>query len=269
MNVAILNAGYGLDAEGYIVSDVNIKKIYPVYMPCIRESVEALRNLFLQRLHSVYVYGSVARGEAVMLKSDLDLIAMFDRKPSSVELKELRELAGELSQKYRSLVRDVGIAVADYDYTMDPSNYYENAFLRELCVCVYGEDAVKRFDPYKLTPEIAIRFNGDIGEVLDRTLGRLRTASDKDFKIISQNFARKLIRTCYSMVMVRAQIWTTRLHEQAEVFIHYFPDKESVIRNLLNWVDDGPPMDRETVYELFKLEGEWVNAGFIREANIF
>ncbi len=224
-------------------------------MPCIRDSVESLRNSFQDQLHSVYLYGSVARGEAVVLKSDLDLIAMFDGKLSSVKLANLKKLAGELSQKYRSLVREVGIVVAYYDYTVSPSNYYENAFLKELCVCVYGEDLRDRFGPYKLTSEIAIRFNGDICEALTRTLKRLETASDEDFKKFSQGFARKLIRTYYSMVMVRSQIWSTRLHEQSEVFIHHFPDKESIIRTLLNWIDE-PPTDREAVYELFKIEGE-------------
>ena len=139
---------------------------------------------------------------------------MFDGQLSSVKLAELKKISGELSHKYRSLVRDVGIAIAYYDYTVDPSNYYENAFLKELCVCVYGEDLGERFGPYKLTSEIAIRFNGDIYDVLARTLNRLETASDEDFKTFTQNFARKLIRTYYSMVMVRSQIWSTRLHEQ-------------------------------------------------------
>lgn len=33
--------------------------------------------MFPGRLHSIYVYGSVARGEAIIGKSDLNLIAMF------------------------------------------------------------------------------------------------------------------------------------------------------------------------------------------------
>lgn len=70
----------------------------------------------------------------------------------------------------------------------------------------------------------------------------------------------------YSTVMVRSQIWSTRLHEQTEVFIHYFPEKEPLIRTLLTWIVE-PPMDRETVYELFKSEGEWANANFAHEAN--
>ncbi|UYZ22502.1 nucleotidyltransferase domain-containing protein [Mesobacillus jeotgali] len=224
--IVILKAGYGLDPNGFIVSDVSKDKIDNVYMPCIRQSVNSLKNLVPEQLHSVYVYGSVARGEAIALKSDLDLIALFDGKISAYNIAEIKNLAQELSQKYRSMVRDVGIAVAYYDYTVDPSNYYENAFLKELCVCVYGEDLGKRFGPYKLTSEIAIRFNGDICENLNRTLNKCKTASNEEFKIISQGFARKLIRTFYSMVMVRSQIWTTRLHEQSEVFIHHFPEKK-------------------------------------------
>lgn len=48
-----LKAGYGLDSKGFIVSDVSKDKINDVYVPCIRESVESLKNLFHQQLHSV------------------------------------------------------------------------------------------------------------------------------------------------------------------------------------------------------------------------
>lgn len=187
---------------------------------------------------------------------------MHAESEESAELKTLTEV---LSQKYRSLVRDVGIAVANYDYTFDPANYYEQAFLKEMCVCVHGEDLRERFGPYKLTSEIAISFNGDIHEVLSRTISRLATASIEEFKTISQKFARKLIRTYYSMVMVRSQIWSTRLHEQSEVFIHHFPDKEPIIRTLQKWIEE-PPTNREAVLELFHSEGKWVSANFEREA---
>lgn len=44
-------------------------------------------------------------------------------------------------------------------------------------------------------------------------------------------------------------------------------EKESIIRTLLNWIDE-PPIDRKAVYELFKIEGEWAGANFTNEANI-
>lgn len=260
-----LYKGYGLDPNGYLVSDVSKNKINDVYLPCIQDSIEKLKHLYPQQLHSVYVYGSVARGEAIIKKSDLDLITMFYTNLDPVLITKLKQVATELSEKYHYLVRDVGIAVTYYDYAIDQSNYYENAFLKELCVCMYGEDIGKRFGPYKLTSEIAISFNGDIYDVLNRTLKKLEIASEGDFKIGTQNFARKLIRTYYSMVMVRSQIWTTRLHEQSEVSIRYLPEKEAIIRRLLNWIAE-PPTNRENVYKLFKSEGEWASSNFLKEA---
>lgn len=224
----ILKAGYGLDPSGCIISDVSINKIDSKYQHCIEEAVERLKSVFQEA--------------------------------------ELKQLSGDLSEPYRYLVRDVGIAAAFYDYTMDPSNYYENAFLRELCVCVYGEDIGRHFGPYKLTSEIAISFNGDIGQSLARTLTRIETASVEELQSITQGFARKLIRTYYSMVMARSQIWTTRLLEQCEVFLQHFPDKEPIIRTLLSWIDE-PPASREAVVELFKNEGEWARVNFEREAS--
>ncbi|PXW87493.1 nucleotidyltransferase family protein [Pseudogracilibacillus auburnensis] len=262
-----LQAGYGLDGDGYIMSDVALDKIDNVYFTCIRESVEELVRLFPHQLHSVYVYGSVARGEAVAVKSDLDLLAMFNDTLGEKELVELKAVTKVLSRKYHTLVRDVGIAVANYDYVVDPANYYEQAFLKELCVCVHGEDLREQFGLYKLTSEIAISFNGDIHEVLARTMIRLEAATIDEFKILVQNFARKMIRTYYSMVMVRSQIWSTRLHEQSDVFIHYFPHKEPIIHTLQKWIEE-PPINRELVLDLFQNEGKWVTTNFEREAHI-
>lgn len=261
-----LKAGYGLDPEGYIVSDVSFDKINKIYKPCIQDSIECLAQLFPSDLHSVYVYGSVARGDAVVVQSDLDLIAMFNRKLSSAQLEELKKLSRKLTNNYQFLVREVGIAVADYDYTMAPSNYYENAFHRELSVCVFGDDVGERFGPYTLTSEIAISFNGDICEALTRTLTRLEKASNEEFTKISQNFARKLIRTYYSMVMVRAQIWTSQLKEQAEVIINSLPEKASIISTLLKWIEE-LPTDQKTVFNLLELEGRWACEHFDREAH--
>ncbi|RNA66913.1 nucleotidyltransferase domain-containing protein [Alteribacter keqinensis] len=261
-----LRAGYGLDRNGFIVSDVSKNKIDHVYWPCIKESVAELVQL--NQLHSVYVYGSVARGEATVQKSDLDLIALFKGgKLSPGNQTDLTKLSKDLSQKYHSLVRDVGIASAFYDYAMDPANYYEQAFLKEISVCVHGEDLGDRFGPYRLSPEIAISFNGDIGDVLTRTLKKLVAASEEEFKRLSQNVARKLIRTYYSMVMTRSRIWTTRLHEQADIVITHFPDKKPVVRTLHKWLEE-PPTDRDATLKLIKKEGKWASDNFMREVYV-
>lgn len=262
-----LQPGYGLDHEGYIVSDVSLDNISDLYNECIEESIKEIKTMFPEKLHSIYIYGSVARGDAIPGKSDLDLLILFKNKLLKNGRTELHYLQQKLSRKYINVIREVGIATAEYDYVMDADNYYEQAFIKKICTCLYGEDIRVHFGPYKLTAEIPISFNGDIEMSLKRNLDKLKNPDADAFKIITQNFSRKLIRTYYSMVMVRSQIWTTRLGEQAIVVKRYFKDKEKVIEILLRWIES-PPVDYETVYELFEAEGQWLVVHFEREAKM-
>ncbi|KMK76975.1 nucleotidyltransferase domain-containing protein [Alkalihalobacillus pseudalcaliphilus] len=262
-----LNRGYGLDEHGFIVSDVSVEKIATEYEGCIRNTIKNLHLLFPTGLHSIYVYGSVARGDAVALKSDLDVLVIFHQPLDYTQIAQVKELGKELSSIYKSLVRDVGIAVVHYDYVINPSTYYEQAFISELCVCVDGIDIRKQFGPYKLTADIAIHFNGDIGEVYERAMKRFEQANSEERPLLIQNFSRKLIRTFYSMVMARAQIWTTKLQEQAEVFISFFGNKKEVVQILLRWVEE-PTSEWEKVEHLFTNEVQWLGEHFEDEAHV-
>jgi predicted nucleotidyltransferase len=260
-----LRKGYGLDTDGYIVRDVGLEKLSNDFQECIQETMEILQKKFPTLLHSVYVYGSAARGDAIKGKSDLDILVVFNRELQNGESVIIKKLEGDLSQKYHSLVREIGIAKTSIDYVTDPKNYYEQAFLRELCVCVDGEDLRGQFGPYKLTAEIAVSFNGDIREVSDRYLRRLKDANDLEFPTIVQGFARKLIRTFYSMVMARSQIWSTRLDEQSEIFLQHFPEKAPIVHTLQKWIIE-VPKDHSKVLALLEEESKWVSDNFMMEA---
>lgn len=260
-----LRKGYGLDENGFIVRDVGLEKIKPVYHKCIQETIDTLHLQLPNLLHSVYVYGSVARGDTKKGKSDLDILAIFNRDLHNNEQQRVKKLAESLSQMHHSLVRDVGIAKTTLDYCIDPKNYYEQAFLRELCVCVDGEDLRDRFGSYKLTADIAISFNGDIAEVSERYLKKLKGASDAEFHATTQNFARKLIRTFYSMVMARSQIWSTKLEEQAEIFLQFFPEKKDVVETLQEWINDAP-QDKLRALAILEKESKWAVDHFTKEA---
>ncbi|GAK10440.1 nucleotidyltransferase domain-containing protein [Geomicrobium sp. JCM 19039] len=261
-----IKRGYGLNHDGYIVSDVSKQCISSHYEGCIEDSVQRLSKQFKEQVHSIYVYGSVARGDATPVTSDLDLIVVFTRALTEKENEHLRKLEKQLSDDYKQLVRDIGFSLAQYDEVMDPSTYEEQAFIKEMSVNVYGDDLGDHFGPYALTPQLAIRFNGDIGASLQRVKNRLHTASKQELPRIVHSFSKKLIRTYYSMVKARSQIWTTKLHEQAEVVITYFPEKQSTLDTLLQWVDT-PPQNIDEVRQFFITEGEWLQEHFHEEAS--
>ncbi|EZH65813.1 hypothetical protein DH09_13320 [Bacillaceae bacterium JMAK1] len=262
--MSLIHKGYGLDHQGYIQSDVVPTQI-SLYETCIQDCIEQLKQSFPNKVHSVYVYGSVARGEAVKKKSDLDLLVLLTEDLTDQEKRRLNVLGQSLSKTYVDDFREIGLAFTNYDYTMDPNNYDEQAFLKELSICVDGNDLRSYFGPYRLTSEIAIRFNGDINEVYERAMKRLYHGNNEEFRQATIAFARKLIRTYYSMVMYRSQIWTTRLHEQAQVIVQSLPDKSSVIETLLSWINE-PPTNQLAVVNLYEQEGRWLIDHFHHEA---
>jgi uncharacterized protein len=257
----------GLDENGFIISEVSYENILPEYKGLIGASIAALKSALPNLIHSIYVYGSVARGDAVREKSDMDLLVISSQKLTETERSTLNKMLADLSAIYGSLVREVGVADCTYDEMLDTKNKYGwGAYLKILCVCVDGEDLTKRFGNFRLSSEIAIGFNGDIDTALQSALRKIKDAeTDEEAGKIAATFARKLIRTCYSMVMTRAQVWTTKLSEQADVFIKYFPEKRAFVRTLQDWVVQ-PPHNRNDVVAILEGEGSWVVGKFETEA---
>jgi uncharacterized protein len=255
----------GLDPDGFILPEVSQDNILPEYRSVIDASIAALKTTLPDITHSVYVYGSVARGNAVRGKSDLDLLVIFKRKLTPQEQDTLKALQESLSSRHKTLVREVGIADATctYDEMVDPANKYGwGAYLKILCVCIDGEDLTKRFEKFKISPDIAIGFNGDISKAIQNATEKITKAeADEEAAKATAIIARKLIRTCYMMVMTRAQVWTTKLSEQAELFLRYFPEKQGFIRTLQSWIDT-PPTNRDDILKLLQGDCRWVVDNF-------
>jgi predicted nucleotidyltransferase len=258
----------GLDDEGFIISEVSIDNILPEYKQVIEDCTAQIEDRLPDLVHSVYVYGSVARGNPVRGKSDLDLLIIFNRHLSNEERKTLSLTLEMLSKIYRSLIREVGVADCTVEEMLDPkSKYGWGAYLKILCVCIDGEDLTKRFEKFKLTPAIALGINGDVGRYIDDALLKIQnnaTTNDEAGNIAS-TLARKLIRSCYSMVMSRAQIWSTKLDEQAQVFMQYFPEESDFISTLQLWINN-PPKDKGVIIEVLNRDGKWLTNNFAIEA---
>jgi predicted nucleotidyltransferase len=259
----------GLDPNGFILSEVSKDNILSKYRSVIDASIVALKAALPDVVHSVYVYGSIARGNAVRGKSDLDLVVIFKRKLTQQEQGALTSLQESLSHEHKALVREVGIADATctYDEVLDPANKYGwGAYLKILCVCMDGEDLTERFGDFKISPDIAIGFNGDASKAIQNATEKITNAkTDEEAAKAAAVVARKLIRTCYMMVMTRAQVWTTKLSEQAELFLRYFPEKQGLIRTLQSWIDSSPT-NREDILKVLQGDCRWVVDNFEVEA---
>jgi predicted nucleotidyltransferase len=257
----------GLDSEGFIISEVSTDSILPEYKSVIDDSIMQVKNALPGLIHSVYVYGSVARGNAIKGKSDLELLVIFMRQLSDEERNTLNHTLEQLSTAYRALVREVGVADCTIEEMLDPAHKYGwGAYLKILCVCVDGEDITQQFGRFKVTPDIAMGFNGDVGKSIEMAIQKLQhTESGEYIGKIASTLARKLIRSSYGMAMTRAQVWTTQLNEQAQVFVQYFPEKQGFVAMLQSWITN-PPHDKEVVVKVLESDGKWLMENFEKES---
>jgi uncharacterized protein len=66
----------GLDEAGYITTGVDLTKVRAPYDAVVAEVSARIGAALQQELHGLYLYGSVATGQAVPPVSDLDLLAV-------------------------------------------------------------------------------------------------------------------------------------------------------------------------------------------------
>ena len=121
----------GLDAEGYIAAECAAEKIPALFRPVLDECLDLLAASFAERIHGVYLYGSVATGKAVAGQSDLDVLIVWAGAVSREDQAEIKRLAHGLTLAHRPLLREVGLEVVALDEVFAPANLHGIGLLHQ------------------------------------------------------------------------------------------------------------------------------------------
>jgi hypothetical protein len=136
----------GMAGDGIIGTGASKDNLHPADAGLLDETVGMLRAALGAALHSVYVYGSVATGQACPPRSDLDVVVV-----TTADLdRGVDELAGELTDRHRGLVREVGIGSVSLQTLRrnDLIGRAERCFLKHYCVHLAGPDVRGEFVLY-------------------------------------------------------------------------------------------------------------------------
>lgn len=161
----------GRDTEGYIATGADSDRIPPGYRRVLDDCTRTITDSLGESLHGLYLYGSVANGQATMPHSDLDLYAVV-RTPAAQTL--CGTIASQLSEAHRGSVREVGIA----RYTLDQvlaggdGGLAERCFLKHYCLCVSGIDLRPEFPRCRPTGAIVREFSGSLEGARPRAMLR-------------------------------------------------------------------------------------------------
>uniref|UniRef100_A0AAU2JSG6 Nucleotidyltransferase domain-containing protein n=1 Tax=Streptomyces sp. NBC_00049 TaxID=2903617 RepID=A0AAU2JSG6_9ACTN len=221
----------GLDAYGYFEREGSLGHVQSPFRGVVAAARGRIGEAYGRRLHSAYLYGSVPRGTARPGRSDLDLLLVLQHEPSDEDRDTAEVLARGLDEDFPE-VDGVGILLHGKDTVLSEEERFDLGwFLACLCTPLLGADLAEHLPRYRPDSLLARETNGDLGELLPAWRARARAASTPDeYRKLSRSFARRLVRTGFTLVMPRWGGWTSDLAESAAVFGTYYPQRAAQMR---------------------------------------
>ncbi len=205
----------------------------PDYQPVVDDLVKFLRAGVGEALHSIYLYGSVARKTAVPGKSNVDVVIVTKRAFEDRKTTLLNTIRWRF-QKSFPFVNGVSVKTALVDDVATLDSIFTWGFmLKHCCVCVYGNDLSECFGDFEPSWEIAKHWNMDTGDWLPLLRERIAKANSHTELLNAQKaLAKKLLRASYSLVMYRDKQWFDDPIECGENFLRYHPEKQLEVERL-------------------------------------
>ncbi|AMO93075.1 nucleotidyltransferase domain protein [Collimonas fungivorans] len=224
----------GLDAEGFIRT-ISRRPIQPAFQAAVDNLCDMLLDRLGPLIDSVYLYGSVARGDATVGRSDLDVTLILIREPALQDTQAIESMRLSLEIRHPEVTKidfDVGY-LADANA---PENLYKWGFwLKHHCRCVHGNDLADQFDLFRPSRLIARAVNGDFPEVLAAYAQRIE--AEKNVLLIERlkrGASRKLIRSTNVLRPVEASSWPESLEEHVDHFLETYPEMRPQIAFFLS-----------------------------------
>lgn len=216
----------GIAPDGAIVTGADRSRVPPIFEPVIAAGISTLRS---HPTASLYLYGSVATGQARPGHSDVDLLTV------GVEPATARNIGAQLSACFSDLCRGVEVAPVDMDDLHGDSDqaYGNRAFLRHYCVHLAGPDPCRDWPAFPADVRAARGFNGDIARHTERWQAALHEGADP--RRLGRSLARKTLLATAGLVSVHDGSWTTDRSAAARRWAAIRPEAAGDLRAFLAW----------------------------------
>lgn len=255
MSSDIRNIGSVLhtDEDGYIIKTASADKIQPKWRPAVDMIVEACKTNLGDVLHSVYVRGSVAKGEAIEGVSDVDMVVIVNVPLDSVDTKWAGNLTTGIENKY-SFVSDVDFMFG----SVSALGRGHKLILRTQAACLYGTDLSDELPPLKPGPD-TIMHAKSLGTSMHEVTDFLAVErSEEAIRKKCTWIMKRIVRTGCELVMERSGKYARDLYPCYELFSQYYPEKQTEMYRALELAVN-PSSDTEEIRKVLETLGEWMN----------
>ncbi len=219
----------GSTPDGLIVTGASRTRVPAPFEPVLADAVAAIGAVAPDA--TVYVYGSVATGQARVGPSDVDLLTL------DLPVETAAALTTELSARFAALARSVDIAPAQRAEVAAATDegYGLRVFLHHYCVPLAGRPYPDASVGYPADRAAARGFDGDIA----RHAAAWTTSMDEgeDPAELGRRLARKTLFAVAALVSVHDQTWTTNRRLAAARWAQVDPTRADGLAVLSSWMD--------------------------------
>lgn len=224
------------DDNGYIINDSNLKKIDPEYYKVIEEVIENYQSHLKTDLHSVYVRGSIPRGLGIASVSDLDTIAITNRDTNNIDLSWVDKAEQELNKKF-DFVNGVEFSFYMIEDILDTTTFSMIPFMiKTHSVCVFGKDLKNVLPNYKADKTLGNEHLVNLKEQVEQAMNDLEGNEDAEDILDCCGWIMKImVRAGLALVIEEENQYTRDLFPAFETFSKYYPEKESELKQALEY----------------------------------
>ena len=235
-----------------------------MYSDVVRELIQYLKGGLGENLHSLYLFGSVARKTAVPGKSNLDVVVVTNHPLNNKTNSVISTIKWRFRRAY-PFVTDLSFQFALSREVLDLTNIFTWGFmLKHCCVCIYGDDLSNCYGEFEPSWDIAKHWNMDVDEWL--TLYRKKIAeakTDEESIRVQKIIAKKLLRASYSLIMHKDKQWLEDPITCGAQFLNYHPEKAKEIKRL-GILLSGRLVAKRSVIGLLDEFGQWLVKAYKR-----
>lgn len=219
---------FEVDSEGFLVNPASMEKIQEAWRPVLDEYIKSCQKMYGKDLVSVYVRGSVAKGEAIEGISDFDAFVVLKDKHSNVfEETELEE---------RIRLQSMFPFVNGFEFgVFSESGIQEEGVLLNQSLHLFGEEL--QAPKIKLSKDLVLHAQ-DFESRHNKLVSFLdeKNPSQERIRDRVEWFGKGVLRTGLEILIGQSGKYSRDLYPCYEVFAQYYPEKEPQMRAVLDLV---------------------------------
>lgn len=242
-----------MDKNGFLINDTSFERVTPTLLPLIADIITSFQKQEKDKLHSVWLRGSVARGNFVENISDIDFFALVFEpnihwKKASWAEKTIKKL-----KHYYSFTQEIELNVSSYYTDFYQQNPRLSFILKTQSLCLFGQNIQEQVPRFQISNHLTL--NSTWLEEDIRFFEKIKSPDKKEI----QEILKIIIRSSFELVMLREKKYTSDLYWCIHSFGKYYPEKIKSAWQLLDcFIGNFDISDTEKIKKDILSFGNWL-----------